>query len=103
MNLEYARAAGEAGMSQAYEHAKAVTPEWEKYATAILKSYCQFHRTVFAEDVVRVYEHVDLPRPASSRAWGKLFQRAVKDGWLVDSGTCRPRTKGHGSKAVVWT
>lgn len=102
-----ARAARDAGIQTAAEHADAVMPKWSERAFDVLRCFC--HRPggggeVFTSEDVRDYaKNLGLPDPPHLRAWGGVFQRAAREGLIVKAGVTTARaTRVHCSIVATW-
>ena len=80
----------DAGMSQAANHAEAVSPGWSDHAFAFLIQYAMAHDTFTSEQVTDAsLSDATFEPPASPRAWGSVYRRALKEGVIVMVGTGR--------------
>lgn len=77
---------------------------WAEWAYSALVRYCQAAHLLTAEEV-REWAHrvLDLPEPPDPRAWGGIFQRAVRAGIVVRDGYRPHRDPSrHGAPSMVW-
>lgn len=73
--------------------------EWKDAAWSWLLDYLRTHREFFPDDVWAG----GLEPPPERRAFGPLVLRAARAGYIVKAGRLRPRVRGHGTPAEVWT
>ena len=103
---EDARAARDAGIGLAADHANAVEPRWTDRAYCVLVAYCRWKPgTTFTSEMVRDYAHntCGLPEPAHRRAWGSVFQRAARVGMIQEAGITESRAAHcHCSHVGLW-
>lgn len=100
-----ARAARDQGIKQAIDHADAKLPRWSDRALEVLRAYIRSPEVgeFTAEDVRAYAGRVGLPQPPHLRAWGGVFQRAVKAGWIERAGTTQARAAHvHCAIITVW-
>jgi hypothetical protein len=102
-----ARAARDAGIKQAVDHANAVEPKWSDQAYAVLLDFltkpdayvCSFT----SEDVRAHADKLRLPEPPHLRAWGGVFQRASRAGIIAKTGTTTARSANvHCAIIATW-
>lgn len=98
-----ARAAGERGMMLAADKANRQVDGWTTIAYDFLKSYAAREQE-FAAFMVVASSKLDktFPQPTNDRAWGAVFQRALRDGVIVNTGRRVPHPKRHGCPADVY-
>ena len=102
IDFDAARAARDAGIAMAIDHADAVEPRWSDYAFAFLTDYALTHETFTSEDVREASAGV-VTEPPSLRAWGGVFMRAAKRGMLLREGYANARDpKVHCNVVTVW-
>lgn len=101
LDLESARAARDAGMRQALEHAEAVHADWKTHAYTFLVQYAKSHAEFISEDVGDAHERAGLPQPPTRRAWGSLYQKAAREGYIAQNGYGRSRMR-HASICPRW-
>lgn len=103
LELDYtaARAARDRGMQQALDHAQAENPDWKTVAYTWLIGYAKTHHQFISEDVGDAYEAAGLPAPPTRRAWGALYQKAAREGYIVQDGMGRSRMR-HASICPRW-
>jgi hypothetical protein len=96
-----ARAARDAGIAVAADHADAVIPEWGEYAYQLFVQYARDHAEFLTEKAREYAEDRGLPLPPDKRAWGRVPIRAAKAGIVSKIGYalatdpkvhCRPST-----------
>jgi hypothetical protein len=97
------RAAADAGMAQAADHADRVNPGWTGAAEAQLRAYASQEPTFAAEDVRAWAHRRGLPHPPTGRAWGMVIRKARKAGVLVPAGFRTSKLgPGHAHPIQVW-
>lgn len=95
-----ARAARDAGIAQAAEHAG---PTWGDNALSFLTNYAQTAVGPFlSEDVVAAAERWQMAAPTDKRAWGSVFQTASKRGLIKRVGYGQARTSHLAAKPLWW-
>lgn len=99
--FDFARAARDAGMQQALDHAERKEPSWGDLAYDYLVSYARKHKQFTAEDVTDSTKDTDFPQPPTDRAWGITFRKAQRQGVIKQIGTGR-RRRGHLAMCPVW-
>lgn len=72
-----ARAARDAGMTQALQHAERVDDEWPELAYGFLFRYARTHEQFISEEATAEAARLGLGSPADPRAWGAIFKRAA--------------------------
>ncbi|MDE1918970.1 MAG: hypothetical protein KGH96_23225 [Sphingomonadales bacterium] len=72
-----ARAARDAGMTQAIQHAERVDDEWPDAALDFLYRYARTHVQFISEEATAEAARLGLASPADPRAWGAIFKRAA--------------------------
>jgi hypothetical protein len=104
MNLDQARAERDAGMEQALDHAERVTDNWGEIAYQFLTSFAMNASGNFiSEDVsAAAAQDPEFPAPPTDRAWGPIYKRAAKDGWIKQVGIGRSRRR-HASICPLWS
>lgn len=106
LNLFSAKELKNAGIQLAAQNAEQKHEGWGDDAYAALKTYINIHKSIpFMCETVRDFAHIELglPQPASSRAWGSVFQRASREGLIKHVGygnTNNPRA--HKTPAGMW-
>lgn len=80
-----ARAARDAGIQQAVDHADRVEPKWSERAYSHLLNYA-LRNHLFTSEQVRASAIGVLPRPPDQRAWGGVIARAVRARFLERDG-----------------
>lgn len=99
--MELARAERDTGMQTALDHAQADLPEWGGLALAYLRNYAETHDRFpawFATGAANLTRSVPV---RSGKAWGSIFVRAQRLGWIVKDGF-RPDPLRHMNPAPVW-
>lgn len=80
-----ARDARDTGITQAADHADAVSPRWTDRAYDALVHHANRH-TFFTVEQVRMAFAGVLPDPPSSRAWGAVVLKAARAGIVSRAG-----------------
>lgn len=97
-----ARAARDAGIAAAVEHADHVEPKWSDTAYDFLVGYLPSVETLTSEDVREASRGV-VSDPPSLRAWGGVFMRAARAGLIERAGYGTARDpKVHCNVVTVW-
>lgn len=73
-----ARAARDAGMSQAITAAERQDDEWPELAYGFLCRYARSHATFISEEATAEADRLGYGSPTDPRAWGHVFQRAAR-------------------------
>lgn len=85
-----ARAARDAGIQHAAEHAEQVNDGWGDMAFEALRLFAAGKRAsgkpFTSEDVRSSIAAAGVPQPPHLRAWGNTFRRAAREGLIVKSG-----------------
>ena len=104
MNLEQARSERDASMARALEHAESVTDNWGEIAYQFLTSFAMNAAGNFTSEDVSDAASQDMtfPVPVSPRAWGVVYQRAARDGWIKQVGFSRAKRR-HASVCPLWS
>lgn len=101
IDFEAARAARDAGMQQALDHATDVNPEWPERAYAFLVEFAKAHSEFISEDVSDASRAASMPQPPTDRAWGAIYRKAIKLGVIIQNGSGRSRRR-HNSICPKW-
>lgn len=101
LNYSAARIARDAGMQRALDHAERVAPEWKHQAYTFLIAYAKTHAEFISEDVGDAYEAAGLPMPPTRRAFGALYVKAAREGFIKQCGLGRSRLR-HASVCLRW-
>lgn len=107
MSIEEARAARDAGIQQAAEHAEEASPNWGDRAFEVLRMFAAAKRasgsSFTSEDVRNSILGAHLPQPPHLRAWGSVFQRAARAGLIVKAGIVESRAAHcHCAFVATW-
>lgn len=96
-----ARAARDAGMTQALEHAERVNDEWPDMAYAFLCRYARGHAEFISETLTNEAIRMGYGSPADARSWGSLFAKAARAGVIqrIGYGVSQRR---HCSPTPLW-
>ena len=102
-----AKAARDAGIKHAADHAEAVIPSWGDMAYEALRIYAAGKRRSGAaftsEDVRGSIAAAAVPAPPHLRSWGAVFQRAAREGLIVKSGVVASRAAHcHCAYVAAW-
>lgn len=100
-DLDAARAARDAGMAQAAQHAEDLQPKWGDLALARIRAYAAMHAEFISEDCTDWAASQGFTSPADPRAWGAPFQKAARLGIIrkVGYGVSQRR---HLSPTPLW-
>lgn len=103
-SIDDARAARDAGIQQAVDHADAVTPKWSDTAYDFLVGYAYGAEGFTSEDVREAaYKSGAVDNPPSERAWGGVFMRAARKGVVQRAGYDTARDpKVHCNVVTRW-
>lgn len=101
--FDQARAARDQGMQQALEHAEEVTPNWSETAYQYLVNFTlNSTGTFISEDVSdAAAKDPNFPAPPTDRAWGSIYLKAERAGWIKRAGYGRSRRR-HASVCIAW-
>ena len=92
MNNKDARAARDAGILQAAEHAEEVCTGWGDKAYEALRVFAEGTRKgqpFTSEQVRSSIAAAFVPKPPHARAWGSVFQRAARNGLIQKVGVAQ--------------
>lgn len=84
-----ARAARDAGMNQAIQHAERVDDEWPDLAYGFLYRYALTHELFEGWQVTAEAKRLGYDAPTDSRAWGSIYTKAIRNGVIAMVGTGR--------------
>lgn len=101
INYTAARAKRDEGMTRALEHAERVSPEWKHQAYNFLITYAKTHSEFISEDVGDAHDAAGYPQPPTRRAWGSLYTKAAREGYITQCGLGRSRLR-HASVCPRW-
>lgn len=90
-----ARAQADDGMRRAIEHAERTVEKWGDLAYIYLEQFCRRHLVFISEDVSDASKKYGLIQPPTDRAWGAVYQRAIKAGMIEQEGSGRSRRRHH--------
>lgn len=97
-----ARAARDAGMQQAIDHADRQMAGWSEHAYQFLVEFARYTPSFISEDVSDASKAVSsFPQPPTDRAWGSVYRRACHDGVIAQDGSGRSRRR-HASICPRW-
>jgi len=97
-----ARAARDAGMQQALQHAERFDDEWPDLALAFLCRYAFTHEFFTVEEMTAEARRLGYGSPTDDRAWGSIIRKAACCDVIRRTGMTKPRLKGHASPGPVW-
>lgn len=99
-----AKAARDAGIQAATDHADAVSPKWSDVAYGYLHNFACTAESFTSEDVrTAAYASEAVPTPPNERAWGGVFMRAARNGVLLRDGYDTARDpKVHCNVVTRW-
>jgi hypothetical protein len=99
-----AREARDDGIRRATEHADAVSPRWSDEAYEALLRWCEGKSgREFLAESARLDLVDAVPAPPDQRAWGGVFVRAARAGYLERAGYRKARDpKVHCSINTLW-
>ena len=104
--LTAARAARDAGIQQAAQHAEEVNPRWGDRALDLLQDYIASSgrpQTFTSENFRTFAAAMDLPNPPHLRAFGAVFQRAARAGLIVKVGITESKAAHcHCAHVAAW-
>lgn len=99
--LARARHEAEDGMARALDHAEMDCPGWADIAFHFLHNYAMTHQYFISEDVSDASKVWGMVQPATDKAWGSVYRRAIKDGVIVKDGAGISRRR-HASICPRW-
>ena len=101
--LSYAEAKARAdqGMTSAVERADSEQPGWSDQAYDTLLAFLTAGEEFTAERARAACHAAGLSAPPDARAWGAVFNKASKRGFIVKVGYA-PRACGHNTPTIVW-
>lgn len=100
-DLARARHERDDGMARAIRHAEQDYPGWKDVAFRFLHNYALTHLHFISEDVSDASRAWGMVQPPTDRAWGSVYQRAQREGIIVQDGAGRSRRR-HASICVQW-
>lgn len=100
-DFEAAKAARDAGMAAAIDHAETVEPDFGAQALAWILSYARTHARFISEEVTDAAAAAGLQSPTDPRAWGAPFQRAARLGVIRKDGFGISKRR-HLSPTPLW-
>ena len=102
LSLDDARTVRDQKMAQALEHAEVESARWGAQALDYLKWYAETHDRFPAWFVTQAAELCrEVPTPPTPKAWGSIFTRAVRNGWLKKDGFAQDPNR-HANPCPVW-
>jgi hypothetical protein len=104
-DLEQGRQLRDEGIKKAEDHANSVHPNWSEKAYEFLKRYLKNMGGVEfqAEDVRSFAALVNFPLPDNARAWGGVFNRAIKENLIKKVGIGPVKNKkAHCANANIY-
>ena len=99
--IDFDRAARDAGMQRALDHAEGDSPGWSDVAFLFLKQFAATHERFISEDVSDASKEWGMVQPPTDRAWGQIYRRAIKEGVIKQDGAGRSRRR-HASICPMW-
>lgn len=107
MSRQDSRAARDAGIQQAAQHAEEVEPNWGDVAYEALRVFAAGKRAsgqpFTSEDVRSSIAAAGVPVPPHLRAWGSVFQRAARAGMIEKVGIVESRAAHcHCAFVAAW-
>lgn len=99
----------EVGAQRALDHADRNEIDWSGRAWGLLLDYVRRLRIrdadkrFMAEEVREWAQGQGLPKPPDPRAWGALFSRARRAGWITSAGYTESKNKqAHCRPTQLW-
>ena len=90
------------GINKAIDHANRIEDSWSDIAFTFLRSYMINHRMFMIEEVREASKGI-VPEPPSTRAWGGIVVKAVKQGLITRVGFKNVKNaKAHCTPASLW-
>ncbi len=99
--LADSRAARDVGMKLAADHAEDLQPCWGDEAYRWLRRYAERHRDRFISEQCTAWVAEQGFVTTVPKAWGRVFQRAAKDGVIVRVGWGTSQRR-HLSPTILW-
>lgn len=101
MDFVAAAAARDRGIAQAADHASRIDDTFAERALAFLYAYARANEQFISETATDAAAVEGLTSPADRRAWGAVFQKAAKQGYIrkIGFGTSLRR---HLSPTPLW-
>lgn len=103
-DIKKSRQRRDEGMMRAETKANKDHEGWSEKALEFLKGYAGRNPKFMGEDVRFAAQGV-VPTPKSQRAWGSIFIKAVKLGWIHNKNCEYQKVKNvnaHSANASVW-
>lgn len=101
---ERARIDADLGMARATSHAESVHgSEWSAAALVFLCAYARHHASFVGHEVVQASRDTNAVPDASGKAWGSIFTKAARLGWIRKSGEFEADVHRHMNPAPIWT
>jgi hypothetical protein len=106
LSLDDALTVREQKIEQVMSHAEAIHDQWGRTAYLYLVKFCRGHRKFIGHDVVEA-SRAEIEQPHDTRAWGGVFQRALKVGCIERIGY-QPAPHRHASpspeyRSLIWS
>lgn len=86
IDFQAARAARDAGMAQAIQHAERIDDEWPDLAYGFLVRFARQNATFCGWECTDLANAMGYGSPSDDRAWGPIYKRALKDGVIRQDG-----------------
>lgn len=101
--MEQVQVERDLGIARAEGAANRQVPGWSELAFRFLRRFAMTAQEFTGEDVTEAFNKTDFTKPKDDRAWGGVYQRAVREGVMEKHPTkTRPRARGHCAPAPVW-
>ncbi len=102
LTIEDAIRAGEVGMEQAAGSADRATPGWTDTAFEYLIRYVADKEFFWPWELTRASTASGMEQPPDKRAWGGIYQRARRAGYIHKGDATARHPERHGSLVQVW-
>lgn len=102
VSLAEARLVRDQKMQQALDHAESETARWGDRALAYLRRYAERHDRFPGWFVTKAADLTGaVPTPPTPKAWGAIFTKAARVGWIVKNGYTQDPHR-HANPCPVW-
>lgn len=103
MQVEEARARGDAGRQQAEDHAERDDPGWTDAAVSAVAAATTQMVGEFTFEQLRQAASARVAEPPDLRAWGSVARRAIAARIIVATGRYAPRASGNCTPTMLYT
>ena len=100
--FETARRQADEGQQRALDHAEDVVENWGSIALSYLRQYADTHDRFPGWFVTKAADLTGaVPTPPTAKAWGSIFTKAARNGWIVKDGYGQDPHR-HANPCPIW-